>query len=205
MKKFICEYATISFILHNNPPKRRFCLFRESSIIFQHPNFIPLKAFIPLIVSLLTGISGFAQSSEQKQSPLPPVFLIGEYDEAFGMLSEDYSKILLTVCGDDMDFAYEKWMDMLASLEDYAERINYDINGLKMYMYVFWKEDGSIAHIAYFPKPNSKNLPIEELNALFKGFTKEYKMPIHSKSGYSHYASASFPVFFRPEYRVNRD
>lgn len=152
------------------------------------------------------GTSLWTQSDNAAANEeFPPVFLIGENADAFSLLSEDYNTILLTVCGDDMDYAHEQWMDMLSSIEDYSERVNYDLKGVKLYMYVFWNADGSIAHLAYYPKPNSRNLPLEELTALFKGFVKEYRLPVKSDEGFSHYASASFPVFFKPEYRVRKD
>jgi hypothetical protein len=104
-----------------------------------------------------------------------------------------------------MDIAYEKWMDMCVAMEDYAESIAYDIDGLKTYFYIFWNADGSFRHLAFFPKSNSRNIPTEELTAFFKGFVKEYKMTIKADQGYSHYGSASFPTHARPEYRANRD
>ena len=153
---------------------------------------------------LSISLSHRAKNTDQQQD-LPKVFLIGEYEHAFETLSTTHSDILLTVCNDDMDFAYDQWTDMLASLEDYSDRIDYDIKGAKLYMYVFWDADGTIAHLAFYPKPNSRNIPLPELKAVFKGFIKEYRLPIRSDKGFSHYASASFPIFYKPEFRVKKD
>lgn len=167
-----------------------------------------------MIAKRLLTIAGFAfgfwllsaqQQPVQPQPSIAQVALIGEYEEAFEALAEQHPGILLGVCGNDMDIAYEKWTDMLVAMEDYAERISYDIDGLKAYFYIFWDADGSINHLAFYPKSNSRNIPVEELRAFFKGFVKEYSMSIVASEGYSHYGSASFPTHARPEYRAKKD
>jgi hypothetical protein len=148
---------------------------------------------------------GNAQETQEDAVILPSVFRIGEFDHAFETLSKDHNTILLSVCGDNMDLAYERWIEMMMDVEDYADQINYDIKGVKVYMYVFWNADGSVAHLAFYPKPNSRNIPHEELTAFFKGFIKNYQIPLSSDQGFSHYGSASFPTFAKPQYRVKRD
>jgi hypothetical protein len=149
---------------------------------------------------------GYTQSADPVVSQeVPIVAMIGEYEQAFASLAEQNPGILLSVCGNDMEIAYEKWTDMLVAMEDYAESINFDINGLKTYLYIFWNADGSFLHLGYYPKSLSRNIPPEELTAFFKGFTQEYKMQIRATEGYSHYGSASFPTHARPEYRANKD
>jgi hypothetical protein len=141
-----------------------------------------------------------------QQSPdVPVVAMIGEYETAFEMLARENPEILLSVCGNDMDIAYERWMDMLVAMEDYAESIGFDINGVKTYLYIFWSPDGTFRHLAFYPKANSRNVPNEELRAFFKAFAKEYHMPFKTDVGYSHYGSASFPTHARPEYRAKKD
>jgi hypothetical protein len=71
--------------------------------------------------------------------------------------------------------------------------------------YIFWNADGSFRHLAFYPKVNSRNIPNEELLAFFKGFSKEYRIPIKAAEGYSHYGSASFPTHARPELKAKRD
>ncbi len=104
-----------------------------------------------------------------------------------------------------MDIAYEKWTDMLVAMEDYAESIGFDINGLKTYLYIFWNADGSFRHLAFYPKANSRNIPNEELLAFFKAFVKEYQLPIKAIEGFSHYGSASFPTHARPDLKAKKD
>ena len=154
--------------------------------------------------SLLIGIGASAQVVEQA-TPDDRVSLIGEQEETFAALSVSHPGILLGVCGNDMDYAYEKWMIMLGAMEDYAEAIGYDIQGLKTYMYVYWNADGTIAHLAFFPKTKSRNIPIADLRTFFSGFVETYQMQIKTEEGFSHYGSAAFPTFARPEYKVRRN
>lgn len=131
--------------------------------------------------------------------------LIGEYESSFETLAREHPAILLEVCGNDMDIAYEKWIDMLLAMEDHAETIGYPLEGLKAYFYIFWNADGSFRHLAFYPKPNSRNTPVEEITAFLKSFVKEYRMTIRATQGYNHYGSAAFPTHARPEYRARKD
>ena len=143
--------------------------------------------------------------TKQQEETIPKVSLLGEYESLFADLSPSHGGILLNVSGNDMDLAYDRWMEMLGAMEDYSEEINYDIRGVKTYMHVFWNADGTIAHLAFFPKANSRNVPIAELKAFFSGFVKEYQMQITAETGFNHYASGSFPVFDRPDLTAKKN
>jgi hypothetical protein len=160
---------------------------------------------IPFLFSILWLSTAQTIDSNSEAKLVPSVGMIGEYESAFASLAVENPGILLGVCGNDMDIAYEKWTNMLVAMEDYAESIAYDIDGLKTYFYIFWNRDGTVKHLAFYPKANSRNIPVEELRAFFKGFVKEYHMTIVASEGYSHYGSATFPTHARPEYRVKRD
>jgi len=150
----------------------------------------------------------FAQGEDvtvTQQLEMPRVSLIGEDEDIFAALAQTHGGIFLEVCGDDMDLAYDKWMGMLVAMEDYSEEINYDIKGVKTYLYVFWNADGTVKHLSFYPKANSRNIPIAELKAFFKGFAKKFKMDVVAEKGYSHYASGSFPTFGRSNLSAKRN
>ena len=126
---------------------------------------------------------------------LPPVFLIGEYENQYNELIEDYETLLFTVCEFDMDVAFSKWQSMLKEMNSFAERNGVDLDGVKVWLNVFMEPSGEISHLAYYLKPMSKNIDAAELNAFFKEFIKDYRFPLLSKTTYSHYGTASFPVF----------
>ncbi len=157
---------------------------------------------------VLCGMSAFAQDEKDMAGQpleMPLVSLIGEDEDIFVALAETHGDIFLQVCNNDMDIAYDKWMDMLVAMEDYSHEINYDIRGVKTYLYVFWNADGTVKHLAFYPKANSRNIPIAELKAFFKGFAKEYKMSVTADKGFSHYASGSFPTFGRSDLSAKRN
>jgi hypothetical protein len=158
---------------------------------------------IALTLNVAVAVAQVEQPVEPAEVPL--VSLIGEDQYLLSELSTRHSDILLQVCGNDMDLAYDMWSEMLGAMEDYSNELDYDLKGIKTYLHVFWNGDGSIAHIAFFPKPNSRNVPIPELRAFFKEFAKVYTLPLTHETGFSHYASGAFPLFYRPEVSAKKD
>ena len=134
-------------------------------------------------------------SKYQEQPNLPRVFMIGEYEKPYENLTAGYDKLLLNIYKDDIDKAFSAWTSVLISMEDYAKEVSFNLNGLKLWMNVFFNMDGSIQHIVYYPKPNSRNMEFEHLTNFFISFCKVYhfKDPIPVKC--SHFGSASFPTF----------
>lgn len=126
---------------------------------------------------------------------LPKAFLLGDHERQFEKLTMEYETLLLTATDNNMNLAFNKWVTMITEMEDYSESIGYDLKGIKMWMNIFWEEDGTIAHIAFFLKPNSRNVDVEELKAFFSSFARHYTFPLLYKTKYSHYGSASFPTF----------
>ena len=125
---------------------------------------------------------------------LPPVFLIGEYENQYNELIQDYETLLFTVCDFDMDKAFSKWQSMLIELDAFAKSNDVNLDGVKVWFNVFLEKDGQISNLAYYLKPMSKNIDDAVLNALLKEFIKDYTFPLLSVGKYSHYGTASFPV-----------
>lgn len=152
---------------------------------------------------LFLGVFCFAQAKgtdyqllKTDSTRLPKVFVLGEHEKAYEKLFDAHSTVLLEVCNDNMDTAFDNWLGMLKEMETYANTIDYDLKGIKVWLNIFWNEDGSIKHIAYHLKVNSRNIRnTEELTAFFSSFMNHYNFPISSDRKFSHYGSASFPVF----------
>lgn len=128
------------------------------------------------------------------QPQLPKAFLLGEHEQTFEKLVMNHQEALLSVCDNDMDLAFNKWMGMIFSMEAYADEISYDLKGVKLWLNIFWEEDGSLKHIAYYLKPNSRNIDTQELTAFFSSFMNHYKFPLVASKKFSHYGSAAFPT-----------
>ncbi len=150
-----------------------------------------------IIFSLLLGCV-FAQSHEKEPrtiSELPEVFLIGEYESLYSGLYKEYPGILLHQTNNDMDKAFEKWLEVLYAMEEYSKKIDYDLKGLKVWIQIFFEESGQIDHILFFKKPLSRNISDQELVAFFRSFMQDYQLPIEARQNFNHSGSASFPTY----------
>lgn len=160
------------------------------------------KGFLICMVALAFSLAeGQDRSSIEQTLPelsLPKVFLIGEYEEEYANLYKTYHGILLSVCEDDMNLAFDKWMDMLDSMESYANEIGFSLNGVKVLLNVFWNEDGSIQYISYYLKPNSLNVDTAELSAFFSSFASRYRLPLVTDRKFTHNGTAQFPTKLIP-------
>ena len=101
-------------------------------------------------------------------------FILGENETAFDELRDKYARTLLTVCNNNQEEAITNWFKLLQKVEAYGEKIDFDLNGVKLYINVFWKADGNIAHIGILPMSNSKNVKHENLVAFFSSFIRQY-------------------------------
>ncbi len=136
-----------------------------------------------------------SNQSVQSQNTIPKAFMIGEYEAVYGEVAGECNTSLLAVCDDYMDVAYEKWIKMLTEMEGYADSIGFDIKGVKVWLNIFWNNDGTIKHLVYYPKPNSRNMDFQLLTAFYINFANQYQLDQAHQSCYSHYGSASFPIY----------
>ncbi len=126
---------------------------------------------------------------------LPRAFLIGENEELYNSFTSLYPSSLLEVSNDSMELAYVNWMYLLKDMEDYAKATDFDLNGLKIWINVFWNKNGSIDYITYYPRPNSRNMDFKKITAFFIDFIKKYKPRLKGDKNFVHYGSARFPSF----------
>lgn len=165
------------------------------------------RYIVTMIFSLIFCL-GIAQSPTQNPrtiSELPKVFLIGEYEGLYSGLYKAYPGILLHQTGNDMELAFQKWLQMLYAMEDHAQKIDYDLKGVKVWLQVFYDKSGTIDHILFFKKPLSKNLPDAELVAFFKSFMRDFHLPIDAVENFNHSGSASFPTYGHSPLEANKD
>lgn len=148
-----------------------------------------MTIFTVMCSSFLLSISPITSNTT-----LPKVFLLGEYEKEYEKLNEEYGTSLLMACDNDMERAFNKWISMLKEMEVYAQQVEYDINGAKFWLHVFWKSDGSISHIAYHLRPSSRNINTKELSTFLSGFASQYRFPLATSKKYSHYSTAYFPM-----------
>ncbi len=125
---------------------------------------------------------------------MKPVFIIGEYEEAYEFLISTTKSNLYEVCDNSMETAFGAWQDMLVQISKFAKEEELDIDGVKIWMNTFWNEDGTIKHIVFYPKLNSKNIDFSKLTSMLTKFLDDYQLPYTSDSLFAHYGQATFPV-----------
>lgn len=135
-----------------------------------------------------------AANGQSDNQELPKVFLLGQHESAYNEAAIAHSTLLLEVCDNNLRTAHEKWHSMLMEMQAYSEQIDFNINGVRIWIHVFWEPNGSINHIGYYLKPQSRNISTAELTAFFKSFSNNYQFPLIETRKYSHYGSASFPL-----------
>ena len=152
------------------------------------------------LLTVLCFLTVAKATSNVQIDTLPTVFALGQYDGSpFEKLKAEHETQLLTVCRGDMEMAYYLWVHVLKHIETQGAKTGFDLDGIKLWLYMFWNKDGSIKNIAFFPKPNSKNFKTEDMTAFLANFCKTYKFPMGGEVNFSHYSTANFPVMVEKE------
>lgn len=150
-----------------------------------------LLSSLIIIFSTLTFSSTYSQNETR-----PAVFQLGDNEQLYNDLAREYSQTLLEAAGNDLQLAFNYWLDLMVKVEGYADQIKYDVNGIKLWLHVFFNADGSIDHVGYLLRDDSKNVDPAELSAFFKGFLKNgNKIAVSSSKKFSFYTGATFPTY----------
>lgn len=154
------------------------------------------RTYLLLALALSGATWLHAQPTISTLPELPKVFKLGTNEAAYETLAQEYPQTLLAACNNDMKVAFDKWLEMMKALDEHAGRINFDIKGIKVRLHVFWDADGTIKHIGYILRSDSRVLEKEaEFGAFLSSFTRQYRFPVQSQQKYSHYSIATFPTF----------
>lgn len=150
-----------------------------------------MKQILFFFLLSLFSLDIFAQSTNQKL-----IFEIGKDEQIYRNICEAYPETLLTWKKDDYTQTALLWFDFLKSMETYADSIQFNLNGIKLWLHIFWNEQGGIDYMGYYVHPESRQIDKTELNAFLSSFSRLAIKP-DFKSGLkiSHYTSASFPTF----------
>ena len=147
------------------------------------------KLFFFLLICLAIGSSLSAQDMRK-------AFLLGENEEQYDQLRTEHARTLLTVFNNNEEQALKTWFQLMQKMEDYSDKIDFDLNGVKLFINVFWNADGTIAYVGALPKPDSKNVKTEDLIAFFSSYLRQNTVTAPaSDRKYSHYTSVFFPIF----------
>ncbi len=154
--------------------------------------------FLPMTILFVAGLALaqtlVAQNNSNNSASL--VFELGKDEAAYEKLTQEHTRGLLIVSNNDMKQTLSNWFDLLKSIQEHANQSNFNINGVKIYLHVFWNENGSINRVGYFLMPDSRFIKPEEMKAFFGSFIRQYQPKLSSDKKFSHYTSASFPILW---------
>ncbi len=157
-----------------------------------------MPKIILVLFCLILPVAGlWSQKKSNAADTKRTVFFIGEDEGDYEKMVRNYNAMLFEVCNNNMELAYDNWTMLMKDIEDYSTKNNVDLKGVKLWFNVFWDKDGTIDFIAFYPKPNSKNMNYETVKTLLTGFLAGYQSPLKHSNRFSHYGSVAFPVFSR--------
>jgi hypothetical protein len=172
---------------------------KSSIYFFSSKNWFLVKNLL-IILTLISGaFSAKADPSVSRSfltatDSLPVVFMLGQDDRSLDALKTEHELQLVAVCRNDMEMTYYLWLQMMKHMESYAVKVGYDLNGIKLWLHAFYNKDGSIHHLAFHPKPQSRSFKTEDMTAFLSGFVKTYKSPISADRPFQHYNVGYFPI-----------
>lgn len=141
-----------------------------------------------ILFVFLVAVTTFTQANAQK------VFFIGDDTSAYESTMKECPATLLSVSGNNMSQANFLWQDVLVAIQNKAAKEDFPLNGIKFWANIFFKKNGKIELLGFYPMPSSKNMDFEDLKPFLKSFAKEYKLPKEHSTCFSHYGRASFPI-----------
>ena len=149
--------------------------------------------FIFILIPLLS-ISQI-QTTDQEIT-LPKVFVIGDFQENYEKLFSTYPDILITACNDNLDTAQAAWLSYVTTMENYSKEINFDLEGVSMWVHFFWSKTGEVAHIAYHLQPRSRFVKDDAMLAFLRSYARQHPIEVSAIRAFNHYGSASFPLYY---------
>ncbi|BDS14680.1 hypothetical protein [Aureispira anguillae] len=125
----------------------------------------------------------------------PKVLNVSKSSTVLEELSADYKSSLFLASDSDVVKTMQNWKRFLVTMEKYAEEIDFNIKGVKVWIKVFWAENGTIDHLTYILSDTSINIDLRDLEAFFRSFIKNYKLPISYRNKFSYDARIMFPLY----------
>lgn len=147
-----------------------------------------MKFFAMLICSFFLVIGSTTAQD------IPAAFSLDKNEQAHRTLIKSHPKTLLDAANDDLKVVFEQWLHLMHDIDKYSEEVKFDIKGVRVWLDIFFAADGSIEHIAFILRPDSRNIDEAELRAFFSAFTRKHKLDLTYAEGFHHYSGANFPT-----------
>mgnify|MGYP000849797123 CR=1 FL=1 len=161
------------------------------------------KRIIFMLTAFIVVASAKAQSTASlpahvkgnTQALLPKVIIMGDANQSQfeSALEVDYQKLLLTACGNDVSKASIAWNQLSLDMEAFGAAEKFDLDGLKVWVYVLFNSTGKMDHLAYYLKPGSRFIRPEEFGPFLEKFMAQYQLSVTATYNFSQYGSLVFP------------
>ena len=150
-----------------------------------------IRLIFSAVCVLVLSATAMAQSGSMDK-----VFQLGTEEQRYEQLTSTYSQSLLEATGGDITAAFEGWLNLQQAIDVYADNQGFDLNGVRLWMHVFWAADGGIDQLGFLLRPDSRLVQENEIKALLAGFIEQYRLPLQSVSNmkFNHYTGAAFPT-----------
>ncbi len=150
-----------------------------------------------MALHVMCSHSNYAQSQANGiDEKLSKVFVIGDYQEAYEDCFTIYPDILITVCDNNIDTAHQRWNVYIKEMEAYSKEIDFDLEGIVMWIHFFWNPNGKVQHVAYHLQPQSRFVKDDMIQAFLRSFIKNHNIDIEATRGFNHYGSVAFPLYY---------
>ncbi len=130
------------------------------------------------------------------QDALPTVYRLGEQEDALEQVQNKHQQTLLDACNGNLSKAFTLWLSFLKELEAYAEEQGCKLDGVSIWIQVFFSANGQIEYIGYYPKPNSRTMEDEQFRRCLQSFITTYRLPLTSEKPYYNYTDVRFPLVY---------
>jgi hypothetical protein len=156
-----------------------------------------MRFLVVLFVVFVTSTTWIQAQDEATQQVWPPVINVAQNSAALDALSNTYQSSLFSASNADFRETVNNWSIFLRSMEQYAEEIDFDIKGVKVWMKVFWAKDGSVNHLAYALSDRSININLTEWEAFLRSFIRNRKMALQHSKGFTYDGRIMFPLSYQ--------
>lgn len=143
-----------------------------------------------LILLAFCFVYNTAQTQEIKR-----VINISNDSKILELLSAEYKNSLFTASDTNFVKTMQNWKHLLTAMELYAKQINFNINGVNIWIKVFWSKDGTIEYITYYLLDKSVNINQIDFEAFLRSFMRNYELPQTYKTGFAYDSRVVFPLY----------
>lgn len=150
-----------------------------------------------LLLMLLTCSLSTITFSQVHQQALPTVIEASQHSALLEQLSSTYRASLFSASDTNFVQTVQNWRLFLVSMEEYAEEINFDLKGIKVWLKIFWAKDGTIDHIAYILSDRSINIAPTDWEAFLRSFMRNRKIAVSHQRRFSYDSRVFFPLTYR--------